>query len=111
MKASSVGLEILVEISSRELVRLRRRPLIGILKFKDWFAIPNIRKNIPLIIEYNSEQKDSVFVEQEPEDVYIGQADKLKFGINSEYYDSLVSNNESVDRYLHSGKFKMFVQK
>ena len=111
MRASSVSLEIFVEILPDELIRLKRKPLRGTLKFMDWFSIPDIKKNIPLTIGYNSEQKDSVFVKQEPENVYLGQADRLRFNINSDYYDSLVSNNVSVDRFEHSGKLRILVRR
>jgi hypothetical protein len=109
MRASSVALEVAVDISQDELKKLETKPLSGLLKFEDFFSIPHIRRNIPFNIEYIPRQKELLMVEQEPKEVYFGEANRLKFIINSEYYDSLVSERAFVDRFLSSGKLSIRV--
>ena len=107
MKASSVALEVEVGISREELIKLDGQTLPGVLKFNDWFSQPNIKRDIPIEIKYNSQQNEFLEVQQNPRGVYFGEANSIRFIINREYYQSLISNGLSIGRFWHSGKLRV----
>ena len=109
MKAYSVGLEVFVDIRNSELGKIKEGGISGVLKFRDWFSVPEIRRNIPLRIRCDQMQAEDLVVEQRPKDAYMGNAEEIGFIISRRYYESLSSAGEYVCRFLHSGKLAMRV--
>ncbi len=106
MKADSVGLEVYIEINPQELEELRKGSLDGLLNFRDNIN-PDAKREIPFSIEYSAEQREFLAVEQEPDNVYFGEANKIRFMINSEYYGSLITNKSFGARFSVGGKLMM----
>ena len=105
MRATSACLEVYVEIDSWELERLESKPLLGTLNFRD--DITPLKNQIPIVIERVSGQRKFLEVEQEPTNIYFGEANKIKFTINSEYYDNLITNKSFGARFSVGGKLVM----
>ena len=108
MKASSVGLEVFVEINSKELDKLKIKPLEGNIKFRDNTGFPD--RDIPFIIKFLCEQKELLFVETNPKNEYLGIANKIEFSINDDYYKELTENGIFGNRYFTGGKLIMKVE-
>lgn len=102
MRATSACLDVYIEIDSGELKRLERNPLLGTLNFRD--DITPFKNQIPIVIERFSGQREFLVVEQEPDNVYFGRANKIRFMINSEYYDSLITYKDFGARFSVGGK-------
>lgn len=96
MKASSIGLEFWVKINQEELKQLETNELRGRLKFYE----PRDSKSrlIDFEIKYDSAQKEFIEIAQEPKG-YLGDADKINFSINRDFYESLIENSEFAVRF------------
>src|SRR5689334_4416793 len=110
MKGRSCALEITVEINSDELAKLRSDTLEGTLRFEDWFSKPNIDRNIPISIKIDGGLNDFLSVEGTPKDEYLGNAERIDFGISTDYYEELVARMEYGARFWGSGKLIMRVK-
>lgn len=106
MKAYSVGLEVYVGINQQELEELRRGRLDGVLNFRD-NVNPDVKRDIPFSIEYATKQREFLVVEQEPDNVYFGDVNRIKFRINPYYYESLLGKGVFGDRFSVGGKLIM----
>lgn len=109
MEADSVGLEISVEINSEELKKLKAEPLHGILNFRDDYASPPLKRNIPIIIQYAPKQREFLIAGEEPKNIYLGETDIVKFSINPEFYSLLYDNKKFEQRFWMSGKLEILI--
>ena len=103
MKASSVGLETEVYLTSEEIKQLRKSPIEGVLNFRG-IEIPEIEREIPLALKYDESQKEFLEVGQTPRKTYFGNVDKIVFVINEYLCDDLVKTGACGDRFWNSGK-------
>lgn len=106
MKACSVGLEAEVyRLSEEEVNLLGEKSLSGILKFYE--VNSDEKREIPFQISVKPRQKDFVRVFIQPRETYFGQAEKLYFSINQEYYGELKEFGIAEGaRFLGVGKLK-----
>lgn len=106
MEAKSWGLEILAKINQTEMLSLRTQPLEGKLQYKD----DEREKEIALRIITNSSQRELVEVEQEPKECYLGNATRIIFSVNPQFYDLLLRERYSGSRfYGATGKLEIEV--
>ena len=108
MKASSVGLEVFIEVSSEELDKLKTEPLGGNIKFMDNEGSPN--RKIPFTITLSKKQREFLIVEQEPSYDYFGKASYVEFSISRDYYTELIENGSFGYRFSTGGKLIMRVE-
>lgn len=103
MKASSVGLEVDVELTEEEVFELKQKNITGFLNFRE--VNENQIKKIPIKISYSLKQRELLEVTQNPRRVYFGNANEITFSINNEFYEILNERGSYGDRFLGSGKF------
>lgn len=101
MRATAIELEVEALINTKELGELVERHLRGLLKFSD----DEIKRKIAFVLSYSKNQKEFLAIRQNPKGVYFGNADEIKFIINSEFYSILRQNKSYGDRfYCGAGK-------
>ncbi len=107
MEATAFGLEVFVRISQEEMDDLLKSPLCGIMKFRDNHN--SVKRDISFSIEYSPNQRRLIEKNQEPRDVYFGDAEEINFYINKEYYDSVKEDDAFGERFSIGGKLVMKV--
>ena len=107
MIVQSSNLEILAVISEKELSMLPIRSLKGTLNFTDR-NIP-LKRDISFVFQYSPKQLGLLVVEQQPRNVYFGEADRVEVFINPEFYNILSANREFGQRFWTSGKFEVMI--
>ena len=107
MKATSTRLEVFVKLIPKEFSELENSSLNGELKI---YNDPSPPRNIPIEIEYVSEQRELLLVEITPEGDFC-DADKVKFKVNSDYYNFVKSNGGFVDRFFTAGKLTLIIER
>lgn len=107
MKASSVGLETSIEnLTKEQISNLLKNPIKGILKFRE--VNKNETREIPFELDYKKEQKEFVEVDLVP-DTYFGDAEKIFFHINEEYYNDFVRIGSMCARFFGAvGKLYLY---
>lgn len=101
MKAYSCGLEICVEAERIKIVGIKDKPIETILHFRD---NNGLRREIPMTINYDGEQREFVEYSQIPDGVYAGDSEKIKLTINENYFNDLLENDRCIERFMSSGK-------
>lgn len=107
MKATSTRLEVFVKLNPKEFKRLKDEILSGELRFYD---DPSPPKDIPIEIIYDSKQRGLLKVDSIPDKVYSGEAKRIIFRINNEYYDFVNKNGIFSDRFFTAGKLTMAIK-
>ena len=107
MSPYSVGLETEVYLSPMEKETLRSSILEGKLQFRE--VNENAHREIPFEIRYDPSQKELLEVKVNPPHTYFGDAEKITFNINEEFYEKLSRLGSSGDRFWNSGKLLLFV--
>jgi hypothetical protein len=98
MKASSVELELNLELSEEEITRLGRgERLEAILNFS--FFDSNKEKEIPLSLRYVRGFNRQIEVEQTPPNSYFGDAKLIELTISDFLYSSLLEQGICGDRF------------
>ena len=108
MKASSVGLEVFVDISPEEFEELKSRGLEGAIRFRDNAGTPS--RDIPFTITYDGEQIPMLSVRQTPAGTYFGESERIDFSINPYYYEELRTGKRMGERFHMGGKLVMVIQ-
>ncbi|MBU2503619.1 MAG: hypothetical protein KJ879_01010 [Nanoarchaeota archaeon] len=108
MRASSVGLEVFVEISREEFSSLKRNSLTGSIRFRDNHGSP--QRQIPFTLVYSPIQRNFLSVRQIPDQNYFGHAKRVDFTINEEFYDSLREMDRYGDRFSIGGKLDIQIE-
>lgn len=103
MKCNACGLEVFLELSSKELTKLERNSLKGTMTYFEFQK--NYKKEIEIELRYKHLQQNILCVEIIPKETYLGDAKKITFHINKEFYEGLKDKKFFGDRYLDSGKF------
>ncbi|MFH1607715.1 MAG: hypothetical protein ABIA78_01130 [archaeon] len=111
MKASSMGLETRIkDLIYWEIESLENKPLNGNLRFRE-VRSDNIIE-IPFELEYSRDQRELVRVIITPGETYFGNAEKIIFLINEDYYDDLKKRGVAVGgRFNHGGKLEIYSEK
>jgi len=81
---------------------LQKTPLSGILKFEE--------KEIKLLLQCLSNQKEELFVNIIPSNCYLGAAKKVEYSINQEVMEQLRKNKSIGIRYVSSGKLNLTIR-
>jgi len=105
MKAESSGLEISVLLNEKEIKELRDGQIQGVMNFDDF--LHGKRRQIHISLEVREEQKVFLRVSQYPFKVYLGDAQRISFEINKEFYEILIENGKVGTRYGIGGKFEL----
>jgi len=100
IKAYSTGLEIEVLGKKEEF----NFPVETVLNFRD---NQNLRREIPLIIKYNKNQKETIEYSQSPDNCYAGHTEQIIITINKEYKKDLFENGHNIERFMSSGKLEI----
>lgn len=88
MKAISIGLETTIKNLNQENIKQMHNDSIrGILYFRD--IKENRKKKIPFELRVVINQKAYVDIQSFPEKAYFGNAEKIIFKINKDYYELL----------------------
>ena len=99
MKASACGLETeIYGLKDKEIIRLEKGHIKGNLNFREPCS-NKIPKKIPIALYYKQTQKNPVEIEIFPESNYFGDAKKIKFFINEEYYEFLKEKGYAIARF------------
>ncbi len=86
MKAFSAGLETDINLTDEEIEKMGHHPIEGILKFRGVGDNDKGIRKIPISIKVNKNQRDDVEVKISPKKTYFGEAKKIIFSIDEEYY-------------------------
>jgi hypothetical protein len=88
MKAHSVGVETTIEkLTLEEINKLLIEPLTGQLKF--YGVNSDEKREIPFELRFRKKQREPVKTEIIPKRIDFGDASKIIFSINKEYYTNL----------------------
>lgn len=108
MKASSMNLEVEIDLTEKESIDLENKSLSGILKFRENFFGKENKRDIPLELKYFSGQKRLVDLTTfPPEKMYLGDAEKAVFTINHEFYENLIEYGKYTARFFSFGKLNV----
>src|SRR3989344_7624571 len=100
MKASSVGLECIIEINEEEFKILEDEKLEGVLRFYPVGNIEGIgKREIPFTLKYEIEQKESIECSLTPKRKYFGTVDFIEFKIGYHFYEDLKKYGGNVKRF------------
>lgn len=111
MKASSMGLEIEINLVQQELERLRFSDLSTYLNFNIEYVGRPIQRKIPFKLHYSRTNKDVIQVNQYPVKVYFGEAEQILITLFEPHYRELTELGSCVDRfYGATGKVLILVQ-
>lgn len=109
MRNYAICLEVFVEISEKELEGLKDKPLNHVLRFSN-----NVEGEedyyIPMEFRLASNQEENLRIEQNPDNVYFGEAENVSFLINQEVYDILKERGSYGQRFYHGGKLIVHVK-
>jgi len=109
MRASSMGVEVSVDLFREELTKLEKQVLTGEIR-SHTHHLPSVR-NIPFTLKYNPKQEKFLLVFKRPKKGYFGDASEVLFSINSEFYQDLQERKEGIDRfYGAAGKLHVHVR-
>ena len=78
MRAGSVGLEVEIHLDSKEILNLKDSSINGFLRFRE-VNEDEIRREIPVSIALDKEQKELLEVDTIPKGIYFGRAEKIKY--------------------------------
>ena len=108
MIANSVGLETYIRgLTKEHIINLPNRSIEGTLKFYEVMA--EEKNEIPFELKYTKEQRENVECEIFPNENYFGEAEKLIFTINEDYYDSLLTLGMAEGaRFFGAGKLYLY---
>ena len=109
MKASSANLETDIYLTQEEIKKLEHSALDGNIAFREYEDNGAGRK-IPFRIIHDKLQNDFLNVKIIPQKTYFGDAEKIMFTINSEFYNNLSNYGEYGARFLGSGKLLIFAE-
>lgn len=100
MRASSIGVEVFVDLTEDELTQLKSNTLTG--KFTSRTHHSTTVRKIPFTLQQDSNQKEFLEVSKEPKEGYFGDSDKVNFSINGEFYRHLLEYNRMEERFYGS---------
>jgi hypothetical protein len=106
MKASSIGLEIDIQVSQQEIIELKTKRLEALLRFRE-NSDSEIRK-IPLSLVYAFGNSQEIRVMQEPDNTYFGKARRISIILDDFNYQKLLNTGFCCDRFYKSGKVSIF---
>ncbi len=107
MKANSVGLEIVIEISKKEAACLKDSTLAGALNFRD--NSDHAPRKIPLRLKVGRTNSTGVFVNATPRNVYFGDCQKCSATICEAGYAYLIRTDYFGQRFFITGKLEIFI--
>lgn len=109
MRARSCGLETSITLNVEEMRNIGKGGVEGMLVFRE--VLENTTKEIPFSLNYCPNQREPAEVVIFPEETYFGNAEKLNFLINSEYYGWLLSSGRAEGaRFLTNGKLNLLLK-
>ncbi len=108
MKISSIGLEVECYLTKEETLSLRNSRIEGMLKFIE-VDDNKCRRKIPTTLILEEAQREFLEVRIIPSHTYFGDAEKIDFRINEEFYNHLLNSGSFGDRFLGSGKLLVYV--
>lgn len=109
MRSNSTGLEICIEITEKELEETKLgKILLGNLNFKD--KDEDNHKNISFALSYFPNENPEIDISQYPNDVYLGNANRLSFRIQNPQYKTLRQEKYTGNRFGIGGRIEIFVK-
>lgn len=106
-KATSNMLEIWVEISRKDLLKIIQGSFQVNLEYTERGQNKRI---IPMSIKYSINQNEPILFSGEPEETYFGDCNKLNFTISQDYLNSLIHYNQCDERFMNSGRLKVKIK-
>lgn len=107
MKADSVGLEIVVEISKKEAACLKDSTLASVLNFRD--DSNHAPRKIPLRLKVGRTNSTGLFVNAVPRNVYFGDCQKCSATICGAAYAYLIRTGYFGQRFFTTGRLEIFI--
>ncbi len=107
MKVNSIGLETIIELERKEFIELKDSGLNGVLNFRGVGYDSETKREIPVELIYSEKQLEFLEVESEPNDVYFGEIDRVRFSINSDFYREIERIGNWGCRFRTSGKLEI----
>ena len=107
MKNYACGLETRIRLSEEQISKLEKESISGILNFREPLSTAQKEKKIPFKLNVIFSQREYVKVEIIPEKIYFGDANKILFFINEEYYRELREIGKAEEARFFSGIGKL----
>ncbi len=113
MKAYACGLETRIKLSEEQILKLEKESISGILNFREPLSAEQKEILILFELKYDKFQREDVNVEVIPEKTYFGDADKIFFSINEDYYQELREAGKAEEARFFSGvgKLNLYLEK
>lgn len=108
MKASSCGLETYIkELTKKQITDLPKKSITGDLNFRE--VMSDEKNKIPFELKYEKRQREDAKCKVIPECSYFGNAERLIFTINKEYYNLLLEEGVAEGaRFSIAGKLYLY---
>ena len=111
MKALACGLETSIkDLTGEQINNLNHKPVEGILIFRE--VLSEETRDIPFELKYVEGQREYVEVKVIPKRTYFGEANKIIFTINEEYYENLKEEGlaEGARFFWGTGKLYLYAK-
>ena len=110
MKNYACGLETSIRLREEQILKLEKENIRGILHFREPLAVKKNETPIPFELNVIFSQREDVKAKVIPEKTYFGNANKILFSINEEYYQELkeIGKAEGARFFFGVGKLNLY---
>ncbi|MEK6841096.1 MAG: hypothetical protein AABW57_00775 [Nanoarchaeota archaeon] len=107
MKASSKGLEIIIQLARKESLDLGiKNELSGSLEF---IELGNkLKREIPFKLKLLTNHREHMLVEHNPSNVYFGDAENFSITIYQNHYKKLLHNRLCTSKFYREGNISIY---
>lgn len=113
MRNYACGLETTIRLSEEQILKLEKESICGILNFREPLSTGQNERLMPFELNVIFSQRENVKVDVIPDKTYFGDADKIFFFINEEYYLELKETGKAEEArfFFGVGKLELYLEK